>query len=594
MANCDVFISYRRASGRDIARSLQLALTARGANCFFDLHDVRKGKFNEKIYSAIDGAKYFVLLLTKGALDRCAEEDDWVRLEIEHALKKGIPIIPVVPSGHPKLFSRHQLPTSIAEISKIQISDLTLEGNFEYDVEHLLEERLEKVQKRISERDVQDREGAFLSAAQRYKSNDGKIDDVERAQLDKLADELSIGDIRRVALIEQVEAQYEMEKRAAAVSTFLSAARRHKKDDGIIDDEERADLDRLAERLCLDKVKCEELLQRVETEYEELLKDSSALPCAKSAIGKEITFNPSKGVFEPSKGSAAVVVQDEPEAARHTKISDVLAARFDSLPKDAKLFVSDIPVKKRATAWRTMSVRESEDSIRLLVDDTLFGSAAEGLAVTGEAVYFKNLMEHPVRVRLDKVDEVSLVKGNTISIGGYRCDCHLLDDSTKRALCKALSGLGAELAQRGVVFGDDTSAADAVLGCFAELKNNSDVYLGDSIPDSKRQKAHRSLGVKEPVSDICVLADATVFGSAEDGLVVTPNAVYFKNSFESPNRISLDEIRRVEVLKKDLAINGMRFSSIGSELGKAAPLLAKGIRALAKKHRKCLCAVNAS
>ncbi len=590
MANCDVFISYRRARGRDIARSLQLALTARGVNCFFDLHDVRKGKFNEKIYSAIDGAKYFVLLLTKGALDKCDEKDDWVRLEIEHALKKGIPIIPVVPSGHPKLFSRRQLPKSIAEISRIQISDLTLEGNFEYDVDHLLEERLEKVQKRISESDVKDREDAFLSAAQRYKSNDGKIDDVERAQLDKLADELSIGEIRRLALIEQVEAQYEMEKRAAAVSTFLSAARRHKKDDGIIDDEERADLDRLAERLCLDEVKREELLQHVEKEYEELLKD----PSSKSAIGKEVAFNPLKGEFEPSGVSAAVIVQDEPEAARHTKISDVLAARFDSLPKDAKLFVSDIPFKKRATAWRTMSVRESEDSIRLLVDDTLFGSAAEGLVVTGEAVYFKNLMAHPVRVRLDKVGEVSLVKGNTISIGGYRCDCNLLGDRTKRALCKALDGLGAELAQRGVVFGDDTSVADAVLGCFAELKNNSDVYLGDSIPDSKRQNAHRSLGVKEPVSDICVLADATVFGSAEESLVVTPSAVYFKNSFESPNRISLDEIRRVEVLKKDLAINGMRFSSIGSDLEKAAPLLAKGIRALAKKHRKCLCAVKTS
>ena len=241
-----------------------------------------------------------------------------------------------------------------------------------------------------------------------------------------------------------------------------------------------------------------------------------------------------------------------------------------------------------------MNVREDKESIRLLVDDTLFGGAAEGLVVTGEAVYFKNLMESPVRIRLDKVGDVSPLKGDKISISGHDFECHLLGNATKRALCKALDGLGAELAQKGVVFGDDTSPVDEVLGCFAEIKNNADVYLGDNIPDKKRMNAHRALAVKEPMADICVLADATVFGGAEEGLVVTPKAVYFKNSFESPNRMPLEDIERVEVRKSDLTVNGVQFTSIGGELKRAAPLLAKGIRALAKKHRKCLCAVKVS
>ena len=588
MANCDVFISYRRTKGRDIARCLQLALTARGVNCFFDLHDVRKGLFNEKIKSAIEGAGYFVLLLTKDCLENCRNPDDWVRIEIEHALEKKIPIIPVVPSGHPKRFSRKPLPKSIAKITKIEISELSLEKNFEYDVDHLLEERLEKLVQRKNEKGVQEREQVFLSAAQRYKWNDGKIDDGERTQLESLATELSIGAIRREALIEQVEMQYEMARRAAAV--FLSAARRHKNDDGVIDDEERAELDRLAERLSLDKVKREELIQHVEMEYEGLLQYSPSLlhPSSGTGMDKDVSFNSSKGEFEFSDGtSARVVVESEPEEARHTKISDVLAARFEALPQDAGLFVSDIPLKKRTTAWRTMNVRESEESIRLLGGATLSGSAAEGLIVTNEAVYFKNLTEDPVRVRLDKVDRVAFLKGGKISIGGRCCECGFLADKTKRALCKALDGLGAELAQRGVAFGDDTSAVDAVLGCFAGVGNNSDVYVGDGIPDKLRMNAHRALCVKEPLSDICLLADATVFGSAEEGrLVVTPKAVYFKNSFESPSRIPLDEIQRVKVVKKDLVLNGMKFSSVGADLAQAAPLLAKGIRTLAKKFRK--------
>ena len=577
MANCDVFISYRREGGRDIARCLQLALTARGAKCFFDLHDSRKGKFPEKINSAIEGAKYFVLLLTKGnTLDKCADPKDWVRQEIAYAIEKNVPIIPVVPSDHPKRFSNVPLPRAIAAISDIQMSELNVEGNFEHDVDLLMEERLEKIALKNAEGDVQERELVFLSAAQRYKSNDGKIDDEERTKLDKLAAELSISPIRRTALIEQVEAQYEMTQNAAKV--FLTAARRHKNDDGKIDDDERADLEALARRLSLGTVKCEELVQHVEEEYEALRKKAPAT----SGMGRDVTFNPARGEFELSDAaSASVPAVADPKKSRYTVIADVLAARFAALPSDSKLFVSDIPFKKRAKAWRSMNVREEEDSICLLYDDTVFGSASEGLVVTNEAVYFKNIMEHPVRLRLDKVGEVKLVKDNLMSISGYGCECHMLEKNASRALCKALDGLGAELAKLGVTFGDDTSAVDAVTKLFADIKDNGDVYVGDNIPEKKRANAHRSLRVKEPVSDICVLADATVFGSAEEGLVVTPKAIYFKNSFESANRIPREEIRKVEVRKKNLIINGIEFTSIGSSLEQAAPLLAKGIRKLA-------------
>ncbi len=141
------------------------------------------------------------------------------------------------------------------------------------------------------------------------------------------------------------------------------------------------------------------------------------------------------------------------------------------------------------------------------------------------------------------------------------------------------------MAQLVVTSADDSYSVEAVLGCFPAIKKNGDVYVGDNIPDKKRMNAHRALCVKEPISDICVLADATVFGGAEEGLVVTPKAVYFRNSFENPNRIPFEEIRRVEVLKKDLTVNGQKFTSIGGELERAAPLLAKGIRSFARKSR---------
>ena len=65
----DVFISYRRENGREIARTLQLALMQRGLKVFFDLEEIRDGKFNEALYESFDKAKSLIVIMTTGALD---------------------------------------------------------------------------------------------------------------------------------------------------------------------------------------------------------------------------------------------------------------------------------------------------------------------------------------------------------------------------------------------------------------------------------------------------------------------------------------------------------------------------------------------
>ena len=70
----DVFLSYRRnnngVSGVDIARSLQQELRAMGLRVFFDMEELTDGKFNEKLYDAIEDSNNVIFLMTEGALDR--------------------------------------------------------------------------------------------------------------------------------------------------------------------------------------------------------------------------------------------------------------------------------------------------------------------------------------------------------------------------------------------------------------------------------------------------------------------------------------------------------------------------------------------
>lgn len=96
---CDIFISYRRDGGDMTAMYIYQALKERGYNVFYDLEVLRAGKFNDALLENIRACKDFVLILSPHALDRCGDENDWVRKEIAEALRQKKNIIPVMLNG---------------------------------------------------------------------------------------------------------------------------------------------------------------------------------------------------------------------------------------------------------------------------------------------------------------------------------------------------------------------------------------------------------------------------------------------------------------------------------------------------------------
>ncbi|MBO7290489.1 MAG: TIR domain-containing protein [Bacteroidaceae bacterium] len=94
----DIFISYRRSS-YDTANLIATRLKSAGYTVFFDMETLRSGMFNEQLFNVIGTCTDFLLVLPPGALDRCVNEDDWVRLEVLHAMKSKKNIIPVMLNG---------------------------------------------------------------------------------------------------------------------------------------------------------------------------------------------------------------------------------------------------------------------------------------------------------------------------------------------------------------------------------------------------------------------------------------------------------------------------------------------------------------
>lgn len=96
MGQFQIFISYRREGGDILAGRIADRLKALGYNVFYDVETMTSGRFDSQIIDAISGVNDVLLVLPKNALDRCVNEDDWVRKEIAAALMLGKNIIPVM------------------------------------------------------------------------------------------------------------------------------------------------------------------------------------------------------------------------------------------------------------------------------------------------------------------------------------------------------------------------------------------------------------------------------------------------------------------------------------------------------------------
>ncbi|MDE5636532.1 MAG: TIR domain-containing protein [Alistipes sp.] len=141
----DIFISYRRDGGREFARPLKAELELRNYNVFLDFDELKDGVFDRRIMDAIDSAPIFLVVLSPHSLDRCADENDWVRKEIEYAMRRNRHVIPINPdltfAGFPD-----GLPAELkAGLGQHQFSEVMFGQLFKASVAKMVGERIAPV-----------------------------------------------------------------------------------------------------------------------------------------------------------------------------------------------------------------------------------------------------------------------------------------------------------------------------------------------------------------------------------------------------------------------------------------------------------------
>ncbi|GEM_PF-1335139 len=140
----DIFISYRRVGGAQYARILKAELEKRGYRdrVFLDYDELKDGRFDNRIKSAIESAPVFIFILSPGSLDRCKNENDWVRQEIIHAIEHERHIIPVNFDGLFKDFPP-TVPEQVREaLGQHQFTKIDSETLLNASVEMLVNDRI--------------------------------------------------------------------------------------------------------------------------------------------------------------------------------------------------------------------------------------------------------------------------------------------------------------------------------------------------------------------------------------------------------------------------------------------------------------------
>lgn len=112
----DIFISYRRTA-YDTANLVAEKLRNAGYSVFFDLDSLTSGKFNEQLLTVIFNCKDFILILSKGGLDKCSDPEDWIRREVSCAIENKKNIVPIMLTGFEWPI---ELPKEIAELPNYQ------------------------------------------------------------------------------------------------------------------------------------------------------------------------------------------------------------------------------------------------------------------------------------------------------------------------------------------------------------------------------------------------------------------------------------------------------------------------------------------
>lgn len=142
-----IFINYRRDDSEDVCGRIydRLALEFGKASVFKDVDDIPPGvDFRKVLEREVVACDVMVVVIgqnwdNRANRSRLNDPNDFVRFEIETALNRGIPVIPVLVQRRPKLPEHSGLPKELQELVYRNTREARPDPDFHKDMDRIIQ-----------------------------------------------------------------------------------------------------------------------------------------------------------------------------------------------------------------------------------------------------------------------------------------------------------------------------------------------------------------------------------------------------------------------------------------------------------------------
>lgn len=350
-----IFISYRRRDSAYVASSLRDALHARFGtdSVFFDVDNIPFGAdFRKYIGNAVGQCDVLLVLIGDQWLHSTNDQgrrqiedpSDYVRIEIESALKRDIPVIPVL-VGEAKVPGASELPESIRDMVFRNAAEIRATRDQKNHIQRLVDGLEEHLQAKVSEA-------------------------VENKPVAPRKQEPSVSQPR--------EATAQPKKRESAKA---------KPPVGVPDTEK--------ERLATSR-KRSSVPEPGKMEAAELGTERVALMSLLQARAsmQSIAAESMPPISPPALDQRAAFLKKIRKA-------------FKGVTHNSLYFCGAIPPEKASAATKAYAPNVAPDAIMLLYDNTILGGAKDGFLLTVDAIYWRNNLHNTGHYRFADIHRIA-------------------------------------------------------------------------------------------------------------------------------------------------------------------------------------------
>ncbi|RMS24242.1 hypothetical protein [Pseudomonas syringae] len=232
-----------------------------------------------------------------------------------------------------------------------------------------------------------------------------------------------------------------------------------------------------------------------------------------------------------------------------------------------------IPSIMLNNALDSYGLNEDPASIRVLIDDTVFGSGKEGALIAEDFFGFKEVFSDMEPYEFKDVKKLE-AKGAKVHVDGEAVTTMSVVDKKNLQHFFALLDEWREVVRTGGAIAPGEAKGPAELSeqqvqrvvqnvvTAAQRLAPERVFVKPNIPPKKLQGALASYGGTLSADDVLILIDDTLFGGAKEGMLFGRETFAMKVLMSSPRLFFWRHAETLNLTKRDLHINGHKIGAL--------------------------------